>query len=525
MRPLLLASTAFVLAAGAAQAQTITPGSGSLTDASGNAWLITQGGSVQENGQWTPGGGGTAALTIINGTVYGEDATGRGWFTLSGQYWTSSAAPAGSTTPSAATVIPAATTPTTTTPAATTTATATLPVTTCAPTAGGAASGGFTTANGQIIAPDGSVYIAKGVNLYDAAIGDASKVLADFPGINFIRLAAFSYSDNASYLSGFISQMSAARVVVEIEHHVGAGGGVPALTGSDLSAENAWFQALAGAFKGNPYVWFGTINEPNPADGNLGAEQASNYQTIRGAGAANIILFSAPTPGYSSGMTNVAIDQHEYGWTSGYSTNQATVTADLMQRVQADQQAAGGIPLIIGETGNSTDGQNIDANWQQVLSADMSSGYGNAYWNWYSEAPADNLTDGNGNVSNPYGTTVAGWIALVANAPASVWAANCTQAAGSSSSAITVASSAAVLGSAAAPGTTQPASASAPTSTSPAVSAQQQQVASDLANAQAQLSAATAQAQQTTAAAYAQAAAAQAQINLLLSNMGQAPLQ
>ena len=76
---------------------------------------------------------------------------------------------------------------------------------TCAATPGGAASGGFTTANGQIIAPDGSVYIAKGINLYDQAIGSASQVLADFPGLNFIRLAAYSYSDTASYLSGFIS--------------------------------------------------------------------------------------------------------------------------------------------------------------------------------------------------------------------------------------------------------------------------------------------------------------------------------
>lgn len=420
MRSLLLASTMLALSAGVAAAQTITPGSGSLTDASGHAWLITSNGSIQENGQWTPGGGGTAALTIVGGTVYGEDATGKGWFALSGgsQYWMPANEPAGVTPAPAiqsAAITPAAIAPATTTPAA-------APVTVCAATPGGAASGGFTTSNGQIIAPDGSVYIAKGINLYDHAIGSASGVLAAFPGINFIRLAAFSYSDTSSYFAGFISQMSAAHVVVEIEHHIGAGGGVPALTGSDLSAENAWFQELASAFKSNPYVWFGTINEP-ASGGGLAAEQTSNYQAIRGTGNNTIIMLSEPIEASTAGMTNVVIDQHFYGWTSGYSTDQATVTANLMQTIKQDRQATGGIPLIIGETGPATDGQTNDPNGSQVLAADMSSGFGAAFWNWDSQAPADNLTR-NGQMTS-YGQSVAGWIALVANAPASIWAAGC----------------------------------------------------------------------------------------------------
>ena len=79
----------------AASASTITPGSGSLTDASGNVWVISANGGIYENGQGVPGGGGTAALTIQNGVVYGLDAHGRGWLTLSstGQYWTPSPSP------------------------------------------------------------------------------------------------------------------------------------------------------------------------------------------------------------------------------------------------------------------------------------------------------------------------------------------------------------------------------------------------------------------------------------------------
>ena len=254
-------------------------------------------------------------------------------------------------------------------------------------------------------------------------------MLAAFPGLNFIRLAAYSYSDNSAYLSGFISQMSARHIVVEIEHHIAAGGGVPALTGSDLSAENAWFQELAAAFKGNPYVWFGTLNEP-ASGGGLAAEQTSNYQTIRATGNNTIIMISEQVEADTSSMTNVVADQHFYGWTSGYSTNQTTVNNNLSQIIGTDQQlttASGKLPLIIGETGPSTNGSTLDPNGSQVLAADMSSGYGAVFWNWYSDAPQDNLTNGNGDstLSNPYGTTVAGWIALVAGASASVWATNC----------------------------------------------------------------------------------------------------
>jgi len=412
----------------------ITPGDGSLTDAQGNVWDISVSGSIQENGQWVSGGGGTSALQISNGIVYGRDAgqgpvNAGGCFTLNGQNWTPST-PGPVAQPASAPATPA-------TPAAS-------PATSqCTPTPGGAATGNFTTQNGQIIAPDGSVFIAKGINLYDADIGAASQILADFPGINFIRLASYTPStDTADYFSGFISQMTARGVVVEIEHHIGAGGGVPALTGSDLAAENAWFGSLASAFKSNSYVWFGTINEP-ASGGGLGAEQASNIQTIRGAGNNNIIMISAPVEADVSGASNVVVDQHFYGWEAGanpdpsvpgYNPDQAVVTAALTNSISQDQQlttATGKIPLIIGETGPSTDGQNLDANAQQVLTADQSSGYGNAYWNWASGAPQDNLTDGAGNLTS-YGQNVAGYIGLIANAPASVWAAVCPTASAAS---------------------------------------------------------------------------------------------
>ena len=72
------------------ESATITPGGGSITDADGHVWTITASGSIVEDGHDTPGGGGTSALTIVNGTVYGQDnghdgntVNSGGWFTLS----------------------------------------------------------------------------------------------------------------------------------------------------------------------------------------------------------------------------------------------------------------------------------------------------------------------------------------------------------------------------------------------------------------------------------------------------------
>ena len=453
MKLLLVASTALVLAAGAVQAQTITPDSGSLTDANGNLWLITSDGSIQENGQWTPGGGGTAALTISNGIVYGEDATGKGWLALSGngQYWTSSAAPADNATSAAASAgtPPTAAVTASAAPAATVTPAAAAPVTTCAATPGGAASGNFTTANGQIIAPDGSVFIAKGINVMEGQEPSLSTLQADFPGINFVRYAIYDYA-SPSALSGFVDALTSAGIVVELEDHNNnagnAGGGAgQVFTGSALTTELSWYTAIAKAFVSNPNVWFGTNNEPSevPSAAALSTWQQQTYQAIRGAGNNSPIMvemncWSSPVmtcgQGYTASvyaaMTNIIWDDHYYGWLSNYSTDQATVSQNLAQEISASRQitgANGTVPVLIGEYGNSTTGVAIDANAQQVLTAVQSSGNGSAAWAWGGGNPGDGLSDG-GNGLSSYGQEVAGYIALTANAPASIWATSCNTA-------------------------------------------------------------------------------------------------
>ena len=294
-------------------------------------------------------------------------------------------------------------------------------------------SNNFKVANGQILAPDGSVFVARGLNVYDGAQGQVSTNAAGqplttlLPGVNFVRLATFQYSD-PSYFQAFVQTMSEHHIVVEIEHHSGAGGGVAPLTGQALTDESSWFATLAGAFKGNPYVWFGTLNEPSGPGSDLTAEQVSNYDAIRGAGNDNLIMMEilgdyatgSLTVGADHGliassyanMRNIVWDFHYYNWLAGYSTDVATNASLLAKYIGQSQtitSADGTVPVLIGEYGVSTDGNSEDAGGTASCIAVQQSGVGSAAWNWYSYAPSDNLTDGNNNLT-PYGQQVATFI-------------------------------------------------------------------------------------------------------------------
>ena len=338
------------------------------------------------------------------------------------------AAPPASVQPAAATPPGPATTPAPAPPTVSTASTTTA----CGATSGGAASGGFTTSNGQIIGPNGQPFVARGVDVMEGNQPSAAQLQADFPGVNFVRLAIFDYASPAA-LSAYVNSLTSAGIMVELENHNNgagnAGGGQGTIfTGSALAQEQAWYAPVASAFAGNPAVWFGTNNEPseiNPATGQtdpaaLSAWQQTTYNTIRAAGNNAPIMLEANSAGpgqtnvgYAAsdyaGMTNVVWDLHYYGWVSGYSTNQATVTSTLSSMIsgtQAIQSANGKIPVLIGEYGNSTSGTSIDANANQVITAVQQSGVGSAAWAWGTGNPGDGLTNGDGSAS-AYGQQVA----------------------------------------------------------------------------------------------------------------------
>ena len=53
--------------------------------------------------------------------------------------------------------------------------------------------GQFTVSNGEIFAPDGSQFVARGIDVMDTGSDpSAATLLQDFPGINFVRLAIYT---------------------------------------------------------------------------------------------------------------------------------------------------------------------------------------------------------------------------------------------------------------------------------------------------------------------------------------------
>src|ERR1700761_3938514 len=263
----------------------------------------------------------------------------------------------------------------------------------------------FQTKNGQIIAPNGQSFIAKGINIHWEQLPnavDSGQLLQDFPGLNMVRVnyeSGTSPYEDPSAIEAAVDALTAKGVVVEIEDHTGISH--PPYTGSALAAEQAWYSALATDFKNNPYVWFGTYNEPGEGTdlAGIAAQEVATYNTIRATGNTNPILMEEPSGGiprqvganatgydgkgpmppsdYAS-MTNIIWDFHYYGWASNYSTNQSTVNADLIGSAsgatgilgaQTITDADGTVPVIIGEFGNSTTGGAVDPDGNQVIQA------------------------------------------------------------------------------------------------------------------------------------------------------------
>lgn len=282
----------------------------------------------------------------------------------------------------------------------------------------------FSVANGKFVAPDGSNFIGRGVNLYSiaqAVTNSACQPLTTlFPNIGFIRLNCDgeSYPSVAS-LSTYIDRCVALRIVVAIEDHM-----FPQMSPPTGTTQNNWYASFASHYINQPYVWFMTTNEP--LDPGVTANHVAIYNAIRGTGSKAMILFDpigGGGPGRQgtaafnaasySNMFNVGWDQHFYAWGVGFSTDQNTVNAGLASFIAADKGIStldGPMPVFIGEWGDSTDGDNVDADWQNVVTAVTTSGYGSAAWNWDRLGGADLLLNSNGTLT-AYGQLVANYCA------------------------------------------------------------------------------------------------------------------
>jgi hypothetical protein len=304
---------------------------------------------------------------------------------------------------------------------------------------------GFTVSNGKIYDPNGQEFVAAGINVMGFDIGSspsAEKLQSEFPGINFLRLAIYNY-DSPDSLSAYVNDLTSHGIVVELENHASSdgqnrGGSTGTIfTGQTLQNEQDWYSQVAAAFKNNPMVWFGTNNEPSDIDasgnhnpGALSDWQKTTYDSVRNAGNTNPIMLEASSwgPGGTnvdfkasdySDMHNVIWDAHYYGWLTKGANDQESANSTLSAIVSdthAITGADGIMPVIIGEFGNSTDGQSIDANGTQTVQAVIDSGLGSAAWAYGSGGPGDGLTSGDS--LSDYGKQVeSGIAAKAASAP------------------------------------------------------------------------------------------------------------
>jgi hypothetical protein len=268
-----------------------TPGEGMATDCSGNVWSVNNDNKILVNGVPVVGGGDTSNLIIqgcqVLGKSNGANGSSTNWFTMNSTSptttdgWTVSAAPTGATAGStAAAAAPATPAPAST--AATTTTTAVAPVAVCGSVT---ASGAFHVAGGQIIGPNG-VFIARGLNVYgdQNPMAEVSAAVQSFKGLNFIRYIVRTL-DNPSNYQAFVSQFTSQGIVVEFEHHPDGGGGQDlSPPDTSIAGESAWYASMAQTFASNPYVWFGTFNEPgSDGSGALSAWQQSTVNAVRSA--------------------------------------------------------------------------------------------------------------------------------------------------------------------------------------------------------------------------------------------------
>ena len=213
-----------------------------------------------------------------------------------------------------------------------------------------ASAGGFGVIDGQMYAPDGTVFNGRGVSvMYNGAQPSAAEIESEFPGANLVRLAI--YSEGGVYPSGaelqpYIDDLTSHGIFVVLEDHsnstgTDAGGASGTIfQGQMLQTQQAAYADWASTFKTNPYLGFGTDNEPSDKLTTNGPDDPAalanwdlqTYQTIRNAGN-NAPIFLEPI-GYSpqttnvgfpqsvfSQMTNVAWDQHVYGWWFNYSSD------------------------------------------------------------------------------------------------------------------------------------------------------------------------------------------------------------
>lgn len=380
--------------------QVVTTTTGMVVDTLNQAWTITATGGLALNGTMIAGTSGVVLVCLVGGVVWCEN-TSNLWYS-----WTSTGGLSvdGTSTSPLATISQAITGLTVSTTydveVYASNATGNGPVSSQFVVTTSAVNANFTISNGKLLTPNGASFVCRGFNLNDSQMGLGTAVLTQFPGTNFIRLNCYSYQAPSAY-QPFITAMSAAGVVVELEDHQNstgsdAGGGSGQIfSGSLLTNSLNWYSALASAYAGNPLVWFGTNNEPsdidpssgNPNDALLASWEGQQIAAVRNAGNNNIVLVclgdeQGSEPGINSGLTpsvyaayhNIMWDYHQYP--AGYFNNAGGTVAQFQSAISQKlayastmPSADGPMPSVCMEYGDSQDSQTQDTDWQNFCTA------------------------------------------------------------------------------------------------------------------------------------------------------------
>ncbi len=329
----------------------------------------------------------------------------------------------------------------------------------------------FRAVDGRIIAPDGSDFVPRGINIYNSTffpndsptkgVDAVDEIVGLFPNINMIRIAYQDDDENNlfwastatddQFLSTFVQAATSRRIVVLLEDHSTIG------TFTWTQGQIDTYRTLAERYKDNPYVWFATENEPDDAPGERIAQNArATYDAIRDSGNDNMVLLltrgggftdeiqtyanyieggavpNYPGSGPGSGgasvtaMHNVAWDMHLYMWANP-SASVAEVEETLWNGIDTPwgpfaginaysngpKSADGVIPVIVGEWGLDWAGDSVMAVMLQT--GPDSYPVGNLAWNWSAGGP-DVLVSGD--ERTPYGDAVNAFIDAGTGVPA-----------------------------------------------------------------------------------------------------------
>jgi hypothetical protein len=345
-----------------------------------------------------------------------------------------------------------------------------------------AGTGQFSISNGKVIDPNGNTFVAHGINVDEgeaptAITNAAAQPLTTlFPHINFIRVpvrattnvgsASATYPNPAIYAT-WVKRATDLGIVVEFEDHNSNGGqwecfisgslactpSYPPTGGALTTMLNFW-TSLANMYKGNPYVWIGSLNEINSGDGTYSTSAISAttnyenalYNAIRGTGNRNIIQMgngvgggNCGTVGSNSGQsastigtwTNIVWYIHSYytnGTTvpnSGYTNAPAYLAGQTGSQcggsggsgylgAQTLRSADGLVPVIFDEWGSGTgSSSNGDASSiVAAISAAHGLGHGFSGWAWFPSAQWQMVNNG-ATSGGPFSLTT--WGQQVAN--------------------------------------------------------------------------------------------------------------